>query len=86
MGGAARISLHLLRKGTSLSAMTVWRVLSKYKVNPIVKRRKKSDYKKYSKEVPGGRVQPDVTKIRSKAYQFTAIDDYTIFDNYFCSL
>ncbi|WP_411897490.1 IS481 family transposase [Elizabethkingia occulta] len=75
--GAARISIHLLRKRISLSAMTVWRVLSKHKVNPIVKRRRKSDYKRYSKEVPGDRVQLDVTKIRSKAYQFTAIDDCT---------
>jgi len=57
------------------SAMTVWRVLFKHKVNPVVKRCKKSDYKRYSKEVPGDRVQPDVTKIRNKTYQFTAIDD-----------
>ncbi|MCF3111668.1 DDE-type integrase/transposase/recombinase [Niabella sp. CC-SYL272] len=57
--------------------MTVWRVLFKHKVKPIVKRRKKSDYKRYSKEIPGERVQLDVTKVRSKAYQFTAIDDCT---------
>lgn len=57
--------------------MTVWRVLFKHKVNPVVKRRKKADYKRYSKEVPGDRVQPDVTKIRNKTYQFTAIDDCT---------
>lgn len=38
----------------------------KHKVNPVVKRRKKSDYKRYSKEVPGDRVQLDVTKIRNK--------------------
>lgn len=50
--GAARISIHLLRKGIMLSAMTVWRVLFKHKVNPVIKRRKKSDYKRYSKEVP----------------------------------
>ncbi|MCL1655466.1 IS481 family transposase [Elizabethkingia miricola] len=75
--GAARISIHLLRKGIILSAMTVWRVLYKHKVNPVVKRRKKSDYKRYSKEIPGDRVQLDVTKIRNKAYQFTAIDDCT---------
>lgn len=60
-----------------LSAMTVWPVLYKYKVNPVVKRRKKSDYKRYSKEIPGDRVQLDVTKIRNKAYEFTAIDDCT---------
>jgi transposase-like protein len=57
--------------------MTIWRVLSKHDVKPIVKRRKKSDYKRYNKETPGERVQLDVTKIRSGAYQFTAIDDCT---------
>lgn len=71
--GAARISIHLLRKGIILSAMTVWRVLFKHNVNPVVK----SDYKRYSKEVTVDRVQLDVTKIRKKAYQFTAIDDCT---------
>ncbi|HBN6704122.1 TPA: helix-turn-helix domain-containing protein [Elizabethkingia anophelis] len=74
--GAARISIHLLRKGIILSAMTVW-VLYKHKVNSVVKRRKKSDYKRYSKEILGDRAQLDVTKIRNKAYQFTAIDDCT---------
>lgn len=75
--GAARISVHLLRKGIQLSPMAVWRILSRHQVKPIVKRRKKSDYKRYSKEVPGERVQLDVTKITAKAYQFTAIDDCT---------
>ncbi|MDV3567978.1 hypothetical protein CMU71_13830 [Elizabethkingia anophelis] len=53
-----------------LYAMTVWRILFKHKVNPIAKKRKKSDYKRYSKQL-------DVTKIRNKAYQFTAIEDCT---------
>lgn len=75
--GAARISIHLRRKDIDLSAMTVLRVLSKHHVKPIVKRRKKSDYKRYSKDIPGERVQLYVTKIESKAYQFTAIDDCT---------
>ncbi len=76
--GAARISIHLLRtKKIELSPMTVWRVLKAHKVKPVVKHRKKSDYILYNKEVPGDRIQMDVTKIRSKAYQFTAIDDCT---------
>lgn len=65
--GAQRISIHLLRNKVKLSPMTVWRVLSNNQVKPIVKRRKKSDYKRYSKEVPGERVQLDVTKLRSRA-------------------
>ena len=76
--GAARISTHLLRtKKIELSPMTVWRVLKVHNVKPVVRRRKKSDYILYNKEVPGDRVQMDVTKIRPKAYQFTAIDDCT---------
>ena len=39
--GAQRISIHLLRKNIKLSPMTVWRVLSKNRIPPIVKRRKK---------------------------------------------
>jgi len=75
--GAQRISIHLLRKKIKVSSMTVWRVLSKNNVKPIVKRRKKSDYKRYNKDIPGERVQLDVTKIKNGAYQFTAIDDCT---------
>jgi transposase InsO family protein len=76
--GPQRISTFLLRKkGIELSPMTIWRVLSKHNVKPVLKRRKKSDYKRYNKSIPGERVQMDVTKLRPKAYQFTAIDDCT---------
>lgn len=57
--------------------MTVWRVLKKHQVKAVVKQRKKSDYIRYSKEIPGERVQLDVMKVRNGAYQFTAIDDCT---------
>jgi transposase InsO family protein len=76
--GPQRISNHLFwKKKIKISPMTVWRVLSKHDVKPVLKRRKKSDYKRYNKYIPGERVQMDVTKLRSKAYQFTAIDDCT---------
>jgi hypothetical protein len=77
--GASRISTHLLRtKKVKFSTMTVCRVLSRHGVPPVVKRRRQSDYIIYNKEIPGERVQMDVTKIRNKAYQFTAIDDCTL--------
>ena len=57
--------------------MTVWRVLKNHQVKAVVKRRKKSDYIRYGKEIPGERVQLDVMKVRNEAYQFTAIDDCT---------
>ena len=75
--GTQRIANYLLRKKIKLSAMTVWRMLKKHQVKAIVKRRKKSDYIRYSKEIPGERVQMDVMKVRNGAYQFTAIDDCT---------
>ena len=76
--GAQRISNHLKRtKRINISAMPIWRVLNKHEVPPVKKRRKKSDYQRYSRPVPGDRVQMDVRKLRAGAYQFTAIDDCT---------
>lgn len=67
--GPQRISTFLLRKkGIELSPMTIWRVLSKYNVKPVLKRKKKSEFTRYSKSVPGERVQMDVTKSRPKEY------------------
>ena len=51
--------------------------VEKHQVKAVVKQRKKSDYIRYSKEIPGERVQLDVMKVRNGAYQFTAIDDCT---------
>ena len=51
--GTQRIANYLLRKKIKLSAMTVWRMLKKHQAKAIVKRRKKSDYIRYSKEFPG---------------------------------
>lgn len=76
--GAQRISNYLKRtKRINISAMPVWRVLNRHEVPPIKKHRKKSDYQRYSRPVPGDRVQMDVRKLRAGAYQFTAIDDCT---------
>jgi len=76
--GPQRISTFLIRKlSIKLSPMTVWRVLSKHQVKPVLKRRKRSDFKRYSKLIPGERVQLDVTKLKYMVYQFTAIDDCT---------
>ncbi|MCY1719121.1 integrase core domain-containing protein [Prolixibacteraceae bacterium Z1-6] len=57
--------------------MTVWRVLDRNNVKPILKRKKKAEFKRYNKLIPGERIQLDVTKLRNKVYQFTAIDDCT---------
>ena len=78
--GPQRIANYLSRrKIIELSSMSVWCVLSKHNVKPVLRKQKKSDFKRYNKEVPGERGQMDVTKIGHKQYQFTAIDDCTRF-------
>lgn len=76
--GPQRIQVHLLRvHQTELSAATIWRVLKKAGVPALKKYRKKNEYTRYSRPVPGDRVQTDVTKVGVKCYQFTAVDDCT---------
>jgi transposase InsO family protein len=76
--GPQRISTHLLRENKiEVSAPTVWRILNKQQVKPLRRYRGKKEVKRYSRPIPGDRVQIDVTKIRAKCYQFTAIDDCT---------
>jgi transposase InsO family protein len=76
--GPQRISTHLLREHQiQLSVTTVWRVLKTSQIKPLKKYRGKQEIKRYSRPIPGERVQIDVTKIRPKCYQFTAIDDCT---------
>jgi len=41
--------------------------------------RRKKDFKRYQRPIPGDRVQIDTCKIRPGIYQFTAVDDCTRF-------
>ena len=76
--GPQRISLHLLRvHNIDISAPTVWRVIKGSGMPNIKKYRKHGHITRYSRPIPGDRVQMDVTKIGAKCYQFTAIDDCT---------
>lgn len=76
--GPQSISTHLLREyGIEISDSSVWRVLKAERVPNIKKYRKKDSIIRYSKDIPGERVQMDVTKIGPKCYQFTAVDDCT---------
>jgi transposase InsO family protein len=73
-----RISTHLLRKyEIVLSKPTVWRVLKKHNVKPLMRYRRKRDFNRYTKSLPGDRVQIDVKKVASGKYQFTATLDCT---------
>jgi len=76
--GPQSISTHLLRNHKiELSAPTVWRVLQRHAVKPLKRYKKNKGIKRYSRPIPGDRVQMDVTKIRVRCYQFTAVDDCT---------
>lgn len=76
--GPQRIAMYLLRDhGILLSSSTIWRFLKKMAVKPLKRYRSPRKPKRYNREIPGERVQMDVTKIRPKCYQFTAVDDCT---------
>jgi len=75
--GARRIQNELFREHElSLSLDTIHKVLTKHNVKPIKRpRKKKSDFIRYERPVPGDRVQMDTTKVAPGIYQFTAVDD-----------
>ncbi|MBY0501902.1 MAG: helix-turn-helix domain-containing protein [Alphaproteobacteria bacterium] len=73
--GPQRIAIYLLRKHSiHLSSSTIWRLLKKAAVKPLKRYLSPRKPKRYSRGIPGERVQMDVTKIRPKCYQFTAVD------------
>ena len=76
--GARRIQNELLRlHDLRLSLATIHKVLSSHQVKPLVRIRRKADYKRYQRPIPGERVQMDTSKIAPGLYQYTAIDDCT---------
>lgn len=76
--GARRIQNELKRlHDLSLSLATIHKVLRRHGVKPLVRRRRKTDIARYSRPVPGERVQMDTCKIGPRRYQYTAVDDCT---------
>ena len=75
---ARRIQAELRRlHGFSLSLATIHKVLSRNAVGPIVKLRRHTEPKRYSRPIPGDRVQMDTMKVAPGLYQYTAVDDCT---------
>ena len=61
--GARRIQSELKRlHDISLSAASFHKVLSRHQVKPLVKYRRKSDFTRYQRPIPGERVQMDPAK------------------------
>jgi transposase InsO family protein len=70
-----RHELHRLH-GLQLSPATIHKTLVRHDLN-VLPRRKRNRHKprRYSRPVPGDRVQMDTCKIQPGLYQFTAVDD-----------
>lgn len=61
----------------SLSLASIHKVFKKHQLKPVKKFRKKSDFIRYERPIPGDRVQMDTCKIGPGLYQYTSIDDCT---------
>lgn len=76
--GARRIQSELKRfHEISLSIASIHKVLCRHQAKPLVKYRRKKDFTRYQRPIPGERVQMDACKIAPGLYQYTAVDDYT---------
>ena len=76
--GARRIQNELKRQHhLSLSLATIHDVLIRNKVKPLKRPKRKKKILRYSRPIPGERVQLDTCKIAPGIYQYTAIDDCT---------
>jgi transposase InsO family protein len=78
--GARRLQSDLKRHHElSFSLATIHKVLKRNDTAPLKRYRRKKDYKRYSRPIPGERVQIDTCKIAPGLYQYTAVDDCTRF-------
>jgi transposase InsO family protein len=78
--GARRIQTELyLHSDRRLSLATIHKVLVAAQVKPLVKPRRPAIPKRYSRPIPGDRVQMDTMKIAPGVYQYTAVDDCSRF-------
>jgi transposase InsO family protein len=67
------LRLHQLR----FSTRTIWKVLHHHGVSVLHPTTRPHQPKRYTRPVPGDRVQVDTCKVGKHLYQFTAIDDCT---------
>lgn len=76
--GARRIQSELRRlHGVSLSVASIHKILCRYQAQPLIKYRRKIDFMRYQRSIPGERVQMDTCKIAPGLYRYTAVDDCT---------
>src|SRR5258706_1605798 len=78
--GARRIQTELRLFGHAEFALaTIHKVLTAARVRPLVRRKPTHTPQRYSRPIPGDRVQMDTMKIAPGAYQYAAIDDCSRF-------
>ena len=76
--GARRIQSELIREESlRLSLATIHKVLSEANVKPLRAPPRGKHTRRYSRPIPGERVQMDTCKIANGIYQYTAVDDCT---------
>lgn len=76
--GPKRIQAELLRHhDIRLSTATIWKVLRAHERAPLSRRRPPENPQRYSRPLPGDRVQVDMMKVGPGRFQYTAIDDCT---------
>jgi transposase len=74
--GARRIQNELKRQyQISLSLASIHKILTRNNVTPLRRPKRKKKVLRYSRPIPGERVQLDTCKIAPGIYQYTAIDD-----------
>jgi transposase len=78
--GARRIQSELQRlHNISISLATIHKVLTNNNSKPIRKLKRHKKFIRYSRPIPGDRVQIDTCKIGPGIYQYTAVDDCSRF-------
>lgn len=76
--GPRRIQGELLRlHRIRCSTATIWKVLHRHRCAPLRRKRRPSAPHRYSRPVPGDRVQLDTFKVAPGLIQYTAVDDCT---------
>ena len=74
--GARRIQTELIRlHNCPLSLASIHKALTTQQAQPIKKLKRKKKFKRYSRPIPGDRIQMDTCKIAPGTYQYTAVDD-----------
>lgn len=74
--GARRLQTELIRLyNYHFSLATIHKILIQQNVDPIKRLKRKKQFKRYARPIPGDRVQVDTCKIAPNIYQYTAVDD-----------